>query len=188
MNKKKERELISNFRESSEFEVFFDFFEKYLHFKPVVVRRKRRFRLYFIPIAVTYDNGSTSSWSSFDTRYERDFWSNGFEDISITFDCVDISVYGHITLLCNNKTVAEINQRVLGSARIRVFSRTEYDRHANAKIYFEPTNPYTYAEFKDKSYIDNIHSLEYPNEIQSGRELAYFIKNRPKKSDGDAVE
>ena len=73
--------------------------------------------------------------------------------------------------------VATLDARVLSSAMVVVFSNTEFDRKPYAILYLDPTNTYTYTEWKDKTHMENVHSVDWDKDL--GKEqsfLGYFSK------------
>ena len=184
--KKSEAELIKKLIKDEEYSIYFKFFVGKLHFLPKIVGKKNKKILAFVPYPVTYDNGSTSSWTTFDTRYERDMWGSE-RDIKIEFDSVKIIPHNPMVLLRNGNVIAKISQRVLASARIMVISKTVYDKHSYAVLYLQPTNSYTYAEFKDNEHISRIRKFSYGDleRIKSASELKYFMEH---ESPVDVVE
>ena len=115
----------------------------------------------FYPEALISLNG----WSSYSTRYIRDNWTNG-ESIKIYFDRIAMMNYD-LVFLAGKKISGHINALNLTSSRIVVFSKSERDIHPNGILYLDPTNSYTYAEWKDKKYVSgkpSIHTAMAPHE------------------------
>lgn len=108
---------------------------------------------------------SLDGWSSYSTRYRRDNWTNG-ESIKIYFDRIAMMNY-NLVFLAGRKISGHVNVLNLTSSRIVVFSKSERDIHPNCILYLDPTNSYTYAEWKDKKYVSgkaSIHTQMAPNE------------------------
>jgi hypothetical protein len=108
---------------------------------------------------------SLDGWSSYSTRYRRDNWTNG-ESIKIYFDRIAMINY-NLVFLAGKKISGHVNVLNLTSSRIVVFSKSERDLHPTAILYLDPTNSYTYAEWKNKKYVSgkvSIHTQMAPNE------------------------
>ena len=108
---------------------------------------------------------SLDRWSSYSTRYSRDNWTNG-ESIKIYFDRIAMMNYD-LVFLAGRKIAGDVNVLNLTSSRIVVFSKSERDIHPNGILYLDPTNSYTYAEWKDKKYVSgkpSIHTVMTPQE------------------------
>ena len=172
-----DQELLKKLTNDQEYSLYFTFFTGKLHFVPEIIRKKNKKILAFKPYPVTYENGSISSWTTFDTRYERDMWSSD-GDIRIEFDCVQIiPPHNPIVLSRRKNVVAELRERVFASARIEVISRSDHDRHSYGVLHLQSTNSYTYAEFKDNKYISGIRKFSYNDlgDIKPGSVLKYFV-------------
>ena len=138
-------------------------------FTPIVVKSVKLWRrpkdvnklIIFYPETLI----SLDRWSSYSTRYRRDNWTNG-ETIKIYFDRIAMMNYD-LVFLAGRKIAGDVNVLNLTSSRIVVFSKSERDIHPNGILYLDPTNSYTYAEWKDKKYVSgkpSIHTVMAPQE------------------------
>ena len=93
-------------------------------------------------------------WNDISMRYTRDSWSNNGGGMKIYFDKVAL-LDGNLVFIAGRNMTASMRPNNLTSSRIVVFSNSRKDNHPYAILYMYPTNAYTYAEWKDKKYVDN---------------------------------
>jgi len=129
--------------------------------------------LTFRPLNITWESSTMSRWSGMDERYKRDNWGNS-EMVKVDFEYIIADKF-EFSLMRKRNVVMKLNPRVLSSARIVVYSRSEYDRHPYATLYLDPTNSYTYAEWKDTSHVERAKKVDYKLFDNGTKMLRYFL-------------